>query len=177
MVKLPEYIEEKVWTGEYPKEIPEEVQIPETNMAAFTRERAEKFRDRTALIFRDEKFSYAKLLDFISRFADALADIGIGKDDTVAILMANSPEWVVAYRGAMETGARITGISLLFAPREIMYQLNDSDATAIVLHERFYPNLEEVLGDTDLENVIVAKLGGGTPGVEEGGDVYHHGIS
>ena len=173
MAEIPRYVEEKIWAKGYPEGVPHEIDIPEKNFVELLDESKKKFRDRVAIIFYGRKYTYGELLDRSDRFATALHKLGVGKDDTVAIYMASSPHWVIASFGAMKIGSRITGIDTLIAPREVMYQVNDSEADTIVIHDRHYPTLEQVMGNTDLENVIVENLMGKTPDVEEGGGVYH----
>jgi len=45
----------------------------------------EKYPDRTAIIYIGEKFSYRRLKDLIDRFATALHDLGVKKNDRVML--------------------------------------------------------------------------------------------
>ena len=47
----------------------------------------------------------------------------------------------------------------LYTPSEMLHQFNDSGAKAIVVVENFASNLEEILKQTQIETVIVTKIG------------------
>lgn len=173
MTELPDYVEKKMWKKEYPEGVPHEIDLPDVSLVELTREKMNEFRDRVAFIFRDEETTYDEVKGSVEGFSSALSDLGVGKGDTVGLYMSNSPDWAIAYHGTLMTGALITGLSPLYAPREVGYQLNDSEAKTIILHERYYPNLEKVLEDTNVERIIVANFEGGTPGIEKGDGVYH----
>ncbi len=58
----------------------------------------EKYPDRTAIIYIGEKFSYRRLKDLIDRFATALHDLGVKKNDRVMLYIPRSAD-VIKYKG------------------------------------------------------------------------------
>lgn len=173
MTEVPEFIENKIWKKEFPEGVSHEIEIPESSLVDISREKMKEFEERTAFIFQGEETTFKKLNQSADIIATGLRDIGVGKGDVVAIYMSNSPEWVFSYHGAMRTGAMVTGISPLYVPREVKYQLSDSEAKTIILNEKFYPNLEEVIEETDIQNIIVVNSEGEKPSIEKGDGVFH----
>ena len=55
------------------------------------RSRAAETGDEPAVIFKDEPISYRELQARVNRFANALADLGVGRDDKVAIMLNSTP--------------------------------------------------------------------------------------
>lgn len=166
MVEIPEFVKKKPWTKHYPEEVSHEIEIPDQSFTDFATEKMQEFGDRTAIIYKENEYTYSDLRNRALKFATGLKELGIEKGSTIAIYMTNSPDWATAYHGAMMTGSKVTGISPLFSSRELKYQLNDSETDTIVLDETFYPVLTEVMDDVNLNEVIVS----GENGVEMEGD-------
>ncbi len=175
MKELPEYISNKIWKKEYPSNVQHQIEIPDASLIDITTEKLEEYGNRTAFHYRNEEYKFNEIEDSASRLSSALRELGIGKGDIVGLYMANSPQWIISYNGVMRAGATVTGISPLFVPREIEYQLSDSEAETIISHEDYYPNLEEIMDDTEVERIILATKDGGKPSIEQEDGIYHLG--
>src|SRR5689334_16190854 len=64
------------------------------------REQAERIPDRPLLRFEEETVSYGAYNDGVNRYASLLAGAGVRRGDAVAIMMENSPDFLMA-EGAM----------------------------------------------------------------------------
>jgi len=146
----------KPWLKYYPEGVPEAVDIPNVSVPERFDQAAEKFGNKTALIFYGKKISYAKLKELIDRFATALADLGVKKGDTVALFLLNCPQYVIAYFGALRIGAKVTPISPVYTSHEIKHQIQDSDATTVVCQDILYDNVEKT--GIAMKNVILASV-------------------
>ncbi len=100
---------------------------------------------KPAIIFQDTEISYAALDAAIERAANGLATRGITHGDRVGILLPNLPQFVIAYYAIQRVGGVVVPINVLYKAEEIAYVLNDSEATALVVYEGFYPNAAEAL--------------------------------
>jgi len=110
--------ESRPWLKFYAKGVPADVVIPEKSVVQTIDETTEKYKDKTAVIFYGQKISYRELRDQIDRFATALCDLGVKKGDKVALLLLNSPQFIIAYFGALKAGAVLTAISPVYvSPR------------------------------------------------------------
>jgi len=121
---------------------------------------AESFMKKTAITYGNQKFTYQELEMFSSRFAVALADCGVKKNERVALFLQNSPEFVIAFFGVLKAGAVITAVNPLHKEREVLLQLCDSGAQTIVILESFYSIVKKIFGQTLLKNVIVVTTDG-----------------
>jgi long-chain acyl-CoA synthetase len=148
---------EKPWLKFYNSGTPYEVDIPLISLPQAFDEAAAKWKKKTAVIFYGQKISYAELKDHVDRLACALADLGIKKGDTVGILMLNSPQYFIAYYGAMKAGARVTLISPMYVSSEIRHQLEDSGADNIICQNILYDFVEK--SGVPLKNVILTDIG------------------
>ena len=79
--------------------------------------------------------------------------------DRIAIMLPNLLAYPVSFLGAVRAGLIVVNVNPLYTPRELKEQLVDSGATAIVIMENFAHKLEQVLGETQIRQVVVARLG------------------
>jgi long-chain acyl-CoA synthetase len=116
------------------------------NLAVVLEESAKAKPDKPALVLGEKEVTYAELRGAAGRFANALASMGVGAGDRVAIMIPNVPQFAVAYYGILSLGAAVVPLNVLLKAREITYHLDDSDAKALVAWEGF---LEEAQGGFD----------------------------
>jgi fatty-acyl-CoA synthase len=100
-------------------------------------ELAQHFRGREALVGEGRRYTYAALRDEVRAFASGLLALGIRKGDTVAILMGNKPEWVIADLAICSLGAIMVAVNTWVTSRELGYVLAHSDARMLIASDRF----------------------------------------
>jgi len=157
--------ESRPWLKFYLKEVPPDVEIPQKSAVETFDESTDKWKDRTAIIFYGKKISYHELRDHVDRFATALHDLGIKKGDRVALLLLNSPQFIIAYFGALKAGATLTAISPVYVSPEIKHQLEDSGARIIVCQDILYDNFERT--GVKLDKVILTSISEYLPGMKK----------
>jgi benzoate-CoA ligase len=121
--------------------------IPDTfNMATVLVDRHvdEGRGDRVAIYCGDEVITYADLQRRVNRAGNLLRGQGVGIEDRVILLMADRPQFVESYVGAMKIGAVPVPINVMSTPEEIEYYVNDSRATAVVIDAELEPHLAQV---------------------------------
>ncbi len=79
---------------------------------------AKKYPEKTAIVSGERRVTYAELEEVSNRVANALMGMGLGKGDRVAMLAANSPEFVAVYFGAIKAG----GIAV---PLDVRYKIDE----------------------------------------------------
>ncbi|HEU4345952.1 MAG TPA: class I adenylate-forming enzyme family protein [Candidatus Binatia bacterium] len=119
---------------------------------------AEKYAERTALIFLGTRFSYRKLRELTYRFAAAASGLGIRAHDRVLIYLPNSPQWLIAYMGLQKIGAVPVPVSPIYPPYELTYLANHSRSKMIVCADTNFGYVKEVLPKTNIEQVIVTRI-------------------
>lgn len=125
------------------------------NISSKLRDNALKFGEKPAYYFLNTQSSYVELDASVSRFADALTNMGVKKGDHVGLLLGNSPHFVIALYGALRAGATVIPINPIYTPEEIGYILNNGDVKVVVgldllipLFEKmsaFLPKVEQVI--------------------------------
>jgi fatty-acyl-CoA synthase len=93
--------------------------------------------DADAVIFRGERLSFAALRERADTLARALLALGVRKDDRVAILLPNRPEWLIAAIAAAKIGAVTVAISTFSTARELAWTLEHAQPRVIVTMTAF----------------------------------------
>jgi len=146
----------KPWLKYYPEGVPEEAEITDCSVPDLLDQTVEKYGPKTALIFYGKKISYTKLKELIDRFATALDDLGVGRGDTVALLLLNCPQYVISYFAVLKLGAKVTPVSPVYTSKELKHQLEDSDAETVISHGFLYDSVKA--SGVALKNVIVTDV-------------------
>jgi len=95
----------------------------------YARERGEK----TALHFPpDGSLSYSGLDDRVRRFSAFLKQLDLPSPACVGILLPNTPEFVIAYFGAIASGNIAVPVNYRLSPAEVGYILSDCSAPVVV---------------------------------------------
>lgn len=87
---------------------------------------------REALICSDVRLTYEELDREADRSACALADLGIGMDDVVAVSLPNASNVVVTFHAVLRLGAIWLGVNRNLAPPEKDFILRDADAQLLL---------------------------------------------
>ncbi|MCA1030939.1 fatty acid--CoA ligase family protein [Bacillus timonensis] len=112
------------------------------NLISQLKESANKFQQKPAYIFNGKETSYAELDAAVTMFANGLKKLGISKGDHVALLLGNSPHFVIGLYGALRVGATVIPINPIYTPDEIGYIINNGDAKAVIALDLLVPLLE-----------------------------------
>jgi long-chain acyl-CoA synthetase len=149
---------DRPWFAYYDQRVPTRLEYPDIPLHRFLSASAQKYPDRTAIIFYGRRLTYRALDESVTRFAAALADRGLAKGDRVSLLLPNCPQMVIAYYGTLRAGGLVVSTSPLYSTRELEHQLNDSGAETIVVLSKLYPLVREVAPKTGLKRIIVTNI-------------------
>ena len=120
------------------------IDIPEIPFGEMLWESAQRFPEKIALIFQGQKISYRELDGLTNSVANALAKLGVRKGDRVALYMTNRPEYVMSVYGIARLGAVFTPLNPTYKEGEIEHQLNDAEASWLIVQESLYPLVRSV---------------------------------
>jgi len=157
--------EAKPWLKWYLEGVPKDITVEEKSVVDTFNETTDKWKDKTAIVFYGRKMTYKELREQVDRFAAALHDMGIKKGDKVALLLLNSPQFIIAYMGALKAGATLTAISPVYVSSEIKYQIEDSGARMLVCLDILYDNVEK--SGVKLDAVILTSISDYLPGMKK----------
>ena len=128
------------------------------------------YPENEAIVFKDLSLTFREVEGLTNSFAHALRALGIRQGDRVCLLMTNRPEYAIAFFALARLGAVASPMNPSYKDREIAYQIEDSQAVAVVVQNDLLPLVEAVRGGlTRLEHVIA--VGPGRPAA--GSDALH----
>lgn len=153
-------MEKKIWHDKYPAGVSTEVDVTRyQSVAQILDECFEKYADQTAYINMGASLTFGEV-DKLSRdFAAYLQELGLEKGDRIALQMPNILQYPIALFGAVRAGLIVVNTNPLYTAREMKHQFKDSGAKAIVILDNFASKLDEIIADTDIEHVILTRLG------------------
>lgn len=113
--------------------------------------------DLEYIVFSDgRRWSYAQHLADVASVAHALRDrYGIQKGDHVAILAANTPEWILTYWATVSLGAVVISMNGWWAGDEIRYGLDLSKPRLLLVDERRKERLAEMDGEPEMPVLVI----------------------
>jgi len=114
--------------------------------------------DRVALRSFDGSLSltWGEVRQRADAIAGGLAKLGVGRGDTVALMLSNRPEFHLADLGVMTTGATPFSIYQTLPPESIEYVVGDAGARVAIIERAFFePFMKARQNLAGLEHVIV----------------------
>lgn len=96
------------------------------------------YPDHPAVIHGNQRHSYAQLWSDCCRLASALTRRGIGRGDTVSVLLSNTPPMIHAHFGIpMANGAVLHSINTRSDPASIAFQLDHAESRVLIVDREF----------------------------------------
>src|ERR1700761_4064686 len=92
---------------------------------------ANRVGEREAIVTAERRWTWRELETDISNAAAALAAFGLRQRDRIAILSANSPEFIIGAHAASRLGAIVVPVNTRLAAPELVYILDDSRSTVL----------------------------------------------
>src|SRR5215210_7154472 len=132
--------------------------VESTTVAQALRRTADRVPDRVAVRTMDDAVSitWRQLRDRVDAVAGGLAKLGLGRGDTMAIMLINRPEFHVVDLAATTLGATPYSVYQTYTPDQIRYLLEDSGSRMAVVEQAFLPQVLEARESAPgLEHVIV----------------------
>ena len=148
----------KAWLRHWPEGVTQSIAYPEIPLPEILSTASGKYRSNDAIVFFEKSITYGELDDLSNRFASSLKGLGVKKGDRVALLLPNTPQFLICYFGAMRAGAIVVPCSPLYRERELESQLNDCGAETIIVLDSLLSLVVSVEERTKIRNVITTAL-------------------
>jgi long-subunit acyl-CoA synthetase (AMP-forming) len=119
---------------------------------------AKEFGDREALRTKGGEFSmtWSEYADKVEGLARGLAALGLGKGDTVALMLTNRPEFHWFDTAAMHLGATPFSVYNTYSPEQIEYLASDAENRIIITEQTYLDGIRKVKDDcSDVEHIIL----------------------
>jgi len=107
------------------------------NLSSFIRFHARQSPDKVALVYEDQRVSFAELLARIEKTAGMLAAQGIQAEDVVAVFMKNSAAFIEVAFAVSHLGAVFLPLNFRLAADEVSYIVSNAEAKLVLADEEF----------------------------------------
>lgn len=121
------------WVKFYPEDISPNFVYPKVPLFALLTETARKHPNWVALAYQGKNITYKELNELSNQFANGLISLGITKGSKVALILPNTPQFVYCFFGILKTGATVVPCNPLYREKEIEFQLQNSEASAVII--------------------------------------------
>ncbi|MBX5450249.1 class I adenylate-forming enzyme family protein [Thermogemmatispora sp.] len=118
---------------------------PEVPYDALVRAVAERQPERPAIIYHNLSLTYCEVTAMANSLANGLRALGLGKGDIICLFTFNRPEYTISFLAASSIGAVISPMNPSYKEREITYQLENSEACAILVQRELVATLKSAL--------------------------------
>lgn len=159
---------DKPWLQRYDSYVPKTLEpYPDWTVGDLLKRAAETAPTTSAILMsadiplvgrKAKTLTYGVLKQQADAFGAALLNLGLKKGDRVALLLPNSPAFVVSWFGALSAGMVAVGMNPTYPPARLAEMLRDCGAKAIVTLSLYYPRIQSIRQETSLEQVIVTNI-------------------
>ena len=129
------------------------VDFPDVPYDHLLRMAAQRNPDRLAIIYHDLRLTYREVLSMVNCIANGLHDLGLKKGDHICLFMSNRPEYTITFIAAASLGVVISPMNPSYKEREVAYQLENSEAKALVVERELLPLIQLVLKQQSLPHL------------------------
>jgi fatty-acyl-CoA synthase len=112
---------------------------------SFVERSAEVFGDLPAVIHGRRRYSWRELRDRSARLAAALRALGVGRGDTVSVMLPNTPEMVEAHYAVPALNAVLNTLNTRLDASLLAWQMNHCEAKVLITDREFAPAMGPAL--------------------------------
>jgi fatty-acyl-CoA synthase len=111
----------------------------------FIERTAEVYPDRLAIVHGALRQTWGQTYSRCRQLASALQRAGIGKNDTVAVMLPNTPPMVEAHFGVPMAGAVLNALNTRLDAETIAFMLDHGEARLVIVDPEFAPTIQKAL--------------------------------
>ncbi|MBZ0125131.1 MAG: acyl-CoA synthetase, partial [Rhodocyclaceae bacterium] len=122
---------------------------------SFIERTATVYPQRTSVIHGMRRHTWDETYARCRRLASALAASGIGKNDTVAVMLSNTPEMLECHFGVPMAGAVLNTLNTRLDAEAIAFMLNHGEAKALITDREFSPTVAKALAQAGRDMLVI----------------------
>src|SRR5206468_3438531 len=119
---------------------------------------------RIAVVHGERRYTWGETYARARRLASALARAKIGKNDTVAVMLSNTPEMFESHFGVPMAGAVLNTLNTRLDADAIAFMLEHGEAKLLITDTEFAPTVEKALAKLKRKPIIVDVVDAEGPG-------------
>ncbi|MBW0159425.1 acyl-CoA synthetase [Sedimentimonas flavescens] len=125
---------------------------------SFAERTASVYPEMTAVVYGDLRRNWGETYERMCRVASALAQRGIGKDDTVSVIAANIPEMFEAHFAVPMVGAVLNTVNTRLDAEAIAFILAHAEAKAVMVDPEFSDVVERAIKISGRRDMLVIDI-------------------
>lgn len=149
---------DRPWLRHYDDGVPALLDYPSFPLYRLLDDTAGRQPDHPCTTFFGKRMSYRAVKDASDRLAASLQALGVQAGDRVALLLPNSPQFVIAYYAILKAGAVVVPLNPLYTAHELAFHMNDSGAATAITIPLFLDKVTGLVGQTPLRRVIYTRV-------------------
>ena len=106
------------------------------------------YPNRTAVIHGPRRFTWRETFARCRRLASALAARGVGRGDTVAVMLLNTPEMYECHFGVPMTGAVLNTLNVRLDVPTLAFMLDHAEARVLITDREFSETIASVIASS-----------------------------
>ena len=113
------------------------------------------YPDKPAVVHGAQRFTWRETYARCRRLASALSRRGIGKNDTVAVMLPNTPPMYEAHFGVPMCGAVLNSLNTRLDPETVAFMLTHGGAKVLITDREFSPIVEQALATMQTRPIVI----------------------
>ena len=122
---------------------------------SFLARAAEVYPQRTAVIYGERRLTWAQTYQRCRRLASALAGLGIGTGDTIAVMAPNVPAMFEAHYGVPMTGAVLNTLNTRLDAETIAFMLTHGEARVLITDREYSATIANALRQVERTLLVI----------------------
>jgi fatty-acyl-CoA synthase len=122
---------------------------------SFLERAAAVFPNRIAIVHGRQRVSYRTYYARCRQLASALQKAGIGKGDTVSVMLSNTPPMLEAHFGVPMLGAVLHSINTRLDAAIIAFQLDHAESKFVIIDREFSGVMKDALARTNVKPIVI----------------------
>jgi long-chain acyl-CoA synthetase len=142
------------WLSSYAEGVPHEIELPEGSLFDLVESSVKEFPGNVALEFFGATTTYAEMGEQIAKAAEGLRLLGVQKGDTVALVLPNCPQHIVAFYAVLRLGGIVVEHNPLYTPRELRHQFEDHGAKFAIVWNNVVGTVQAFPADLGVQTIV-----------------------
>ena len=113
------------------------------------------YPDRLSVVHGTQRFTWKETYARCRRLASALTQLGVDKNDTVSVMLPNTPPMVEAHFGVPMCGAVLNALNTRLDSETIAFMLDHANTKVLITDREFSPVVEKALALLNTRPIII----------------------
>ena len=166
---------EPIWRSHYEDGVSAEVDTTDHLLTDDLTETVNRYPGHTALhlvlkylplgLTLQSKVTYRELDLASNRVAHALRSLGLKQGERVAIMLPNTPQYVIALYGILKAGLVVVNTNPIYTAPELEHIFSDSNAKAVICMSGGLETVRSIQANTEIEHILITDINETLPGL------------